>query len=266
MITISDITDLMRERNSLEERLTAVSDELQGERRNRQEIQEVQENQNRRLVEANRQLTEANQELTSINEELQATNEEYMVSSEESQAATEEVETLNEELQATNEELETLNEELQSTIEELNTTNEDLHARTQELHDLADSSEEQHQESERARRRLDDAFVQAPVPTLVLRGTERAVEFANDSFERLVGRPRDELVDRTVEDAFPEAGEGLGEMLDRAYTAEAPRTLTAPAVRFDSTGVAADLTCKALLDADGRVEGVIVQVFEEIEE
>ena len=266
MLAISDITELVRERNNLEERLASVSDELQREKRERRETREAQETQNRRLVEANRQLTEANQELTSINEELQATNEEYMVSSEESQAATEEVETLNEELQATNEELETLNEELQSTIEELNATNEDLHARTQELHDLADSSEEQHQESERARRRLDDAFMQAPVPTLVLRGEERAVEFANDSFERLVNRPGDELVNRPVGEAFPEAGEELEKMLDQAYTAETPRTVTAPSVQFDSTGVTSDLTCKALLDADGRVEGVIVQVFEEVEE
>ena len=266
MISISDISDLVRERNRLEERLEAASAELERVRREKQEAQEAQEAQNRRLVEANRQLTEANQELTSINEELQATNEEYMVSSEEAQAATEEVETLNEELQATNEELETLNEELQSTIEELNTTNEDLHARTRELHDLADSSEEQHRESEEARRRLDDAFMQAPVPTLVLRGPERTVEFVNESFERVIGRPADELEDRPVGEALPGAGEGFREMLDRVYAAEEPHTATALSVELDSAGAVFNLYGGALLDTAGRVEGVVIQAFGEPEE
>ena len=266
MISISDISDLVRERNGLEERLEAASAELERVRREKQEAQEAQGAQNRRLVEANRQLTEANQELTSINEELQATNEEYMVSSEEAQAATEEVETLNEELQATNEELETLNEELQSTIEELNTTNEDLHARTQELHDLADSSEEQHQESEKARRRLDDAFVQSPVPTLVLRGPERTVEFVNESFERVMGRPADELVDRPVGEALSGTGEGFQEVLDRVYAAEEPYTATAPSIELDSTGAVFDLYGGPLLDATGRVEGVVIQAFRKLEE
>ena len=108
-----------------------------------------------RLIERNHRLEEANRELGQLNHDLQAAHDESLVNTEEAQAATEEVETLNEELQATNEELETLNEELQATVEELNTTNDDLQARATELQELAQSREDDRQQTEEARRKAE---------------------------------------------------------------------------------------------------------------
>jgi two-component system CheB/CheR fusion protein len=177
IVTVSDVTDVVRARLELEERLASTTEDLERFRNEAREERERHEAQNRRLVETNRQLAETNQELTGLNEELQVTNEQYFISSEESQSAAEEVETLNEELQATNEELETLNEELQATIEELNTTNEDLNARSAELQQYARDSEEE-------RARLSAIIESMSEAVLVVDGAGRAV-LTNVAYQRL---------------------------------------------------------------------------------
>jgi two-component system CheB/CheR fusion protein len=176
IVTVSDVTDMVRARLELEERLVSTADELERVRNEAREERERHEAQNRRLVETNRRLAETNQELTALNEELQATNEQYLISSEESQSAAEEVETLNEELQATNEELETLNEELQATIEELNTTNEDLNAQSAELQEYGRYNEEE-------RARLYAIIESMSEAVLVVDGAGRTV-LTNAAYQR----------------------------------------------------------------------------------
>lgn len=177
IVVVSNVTDLVRARLELEERLASAIAGLERVRSEAQEERERHEAQNRRLVETNRQLVKTNQELASLNEELQATNEQYLISNEEAQSVTEEVETLNEELQATNEELETLNEELQATVEELNTTNEDLNAQSKELQEYAQASEE-----ERARlRAILESMSEA---VLVVNAAGRTV-LMNTAYQRL---------------------------------------------------------------------------------
>ncbi len=68
-------------------------------------------------------LTALNEQLQTANEELQSAQEELITTNEELQSTNEELETTNEELQSTNEELETMNEELRSTNNELEITN-----------------------------------------------------------------------------------------------------------------------------------------------
>ena len=179
IVVVSNVTDMVRARLELEERLASVTAELERVRNEVQEERERHEAQNRRLVETNRQLAKTNQELTSLNEDLQATSEQYLISSEEAQSATEEVETLNEELQATNEELETLNEELQATIEELNTTNEDLNAQSTELQEYTRASEEE-------RARLQTILESMSEAVLVVNAAGRTV-LTNAAYQRLFG-------------------------------------------------------------------------------
>lgn len=168
MIFIQDITNLVRTRSDLAQRLQSVTAELEQEK-----------SLNERLAQTNRQLDEGNQELTRVNEDLQTANEELLLSTEEAQAATEEVETLNEELQATNEELETLNEELQATIEELNTTTDDLQARSLELQSLA-------RDSEREQERLEAILDSMDIAVLVVDAAGQDA-FANATYQRMFG-------------------------------------------------------------------------------
>jgi two-component system CheB/CheR fusion protein len=172
MIVVHDVTQEARERRRLEERVEALSAEVEAFRREAEAEAARLGLHNERLVETNRRLEEANRELIALNEQLQKAYEGSLVSTEEAQAAYEEVETLNEELQATNEELETLNEELQATIEELNTTNEDLQSRSAELEEMAREREEERQESEAEWRHLQAALegIGAPVLTVDERG------------------------------------------------------------------------------------------------
>jgi PAS domain S-box-containing protein len=211
----------------------------------------------------NRRLEEANKELTELNQEMQASYEEALLSTEEAQASTEEVETLNEELQAANEELETLNEELQATIEELNTTNDDLLARSAELQELARIREEEQQKiSEASRRRLQDILTQAPSMIAVLAGPEHVFELANPNYLRGMGRTEEQILGKTIRQAFPELeGQGLYEALDQVYETGEPYVATEASVRLDREGAAEefffDLTFWPLRNPEGEIEGVI---------
>ncbi|WP_413172274.1 chemotaxis protein CheB [Anabaena azotica] len=69
------------------------------------------------------------QELTSTKDYLQSIIEEQQASNQDLKAANEEILSSNEELQSTNEELETAKEEIQATNEELNTINDELQRR-----------------------------------------------------------------------------------------------------------------------------------------
>nr|MBA4116364.1 PAS domain-containing protein [Rubrobacter sp.] len=235
VVVVNDVTEAVRERMGIEERLETVNADLERVGREAQEQKERQEAVNRRLIEANRQLAEANLELTTVNEELQATNEQYVVADEETQAATEEVETFNEELQATNEELETLNEELQATIEELNTTNEDLNARSVELQRLAAESEDHYRTSEDSRGRLQEILRQVPSMVAILRGSDHVFEFVNPSYVRLSGRSEGRLIGRPLQEVFP-ANESLHELLDRVHETGEPQVAAETPVRFDRSG------------------------------
>lgn len=216
MLVAYDITGLVQSRLALEQRLHAVTTELERVKREQAAENERREQLTRRLVQTNQQLVEANQELTSTNEELRTTNEEFMLSTEEAQAATEEVETLNEELQATNEELETLNEELQSTIEELNTTNDDLQARSLELQDMARITEE-----ERARL---EAILSSMGSALLVVSRDGALLLTNAAYERLFGGPQATFVARDEDghilppEATPRERAARGESFSMEFT------------------------------------------------
>lgn len=190
-VVIHDVSEAVRERSALEERLEEMRKDFERFRREAEAETSRHEIHNKRLIETNRQLDEANRELTALNEDLSVATEESLLSTEESQATTEEVETLNEELQATNEELETLNEELQATVEELNTTNDDLQSRSAELQDLARARNQERQESERSRMLL-EATLRSMSDAVLAVGPEEDTLFCNEAFIETFGEVRDD--------------------------------------------------------------------------
>jgi two-component system CheB/CheR fusion protein len=159
-----------------------LSAELAEARRARENLEKGTQ----RLTAGIRELEVANQDLAAQNTALQAANEVFAMNTEEVQAASEEVETLNEELQATNEELETLNEELQATVEELNTANEDLNARSLELQDLALTREQQREEAQIAKDRLEVVIASIGSALVVVDAHGRFL-LANRSYDEIMG-------------------------------------------------------------------------------
>jgi two-component system CheB/CheR fusion protein len=181
VIRTADVSQLVRLRNELDE---ATSQ--------RQQLS----NEFHRLELANEDLAVTNASLRAANEELQISNEEF-------QAAAEEVETLNEELQATNEELETLNEELQATIEELNAANEDLDARSRALEEAVLLSEQQRQQSDDARARLEAVLAgMSSADAVVVIDEEGEFVLANPAFIDTFGKSG-EFLQVQAEDGTP---------------------------------------------------------------
>jgi len=248
VVMINDITDIVENRHVLEERLEETQRDFEQFRSEVAEETSRRKGQNERLVETNRQLEEANRELNGLNDELRVTNEESMLSTEEAQAAAEEVETLNEELQATNEELETLNEELQATVEELNVTNDDLQARSVELQDFARTREQERQESEKSRQRL-EATLRSMSDSVLAVGPEGEVLFCNDAFIETFGEIRDDESAAELLGNFAlldEKGEGLAHE-------KTPRVRAARGESFDMRFAVADEGgTRRLFDARAR--------------
>jgi two-component system CheB/CheR fusion protein len=193
VVLVSDVTEEVRRRRLLEERVESATLE---EQRLRAQIHQ--------LARTNEELLQANQDFAATALELRSANEEFMVGNQEMQAATEEVETLNEELQATNEELETLNEELQSTVEELNTTNDDLQARSLELQELAVSVESERKSSEVERARISTVLASMSDAVLVVDAQGQIVD-TNKAYQQTF-RDRGDLL---AEDGSPLPDEQL---------------------------------------------------------
>jgi PAS domain S-box-containing protein len=116
--------------------------------------------------------------------------------------------------------------------------------------------------AERAEHRIREVFTQAPAFLAVLRGPEHRFEFANDAYERLVGRRP--ILGRTVGDAMPEVLEqGFIELLDKVYTTGEPFIGRAIPVVLERTRgesreqLFLDFVYKALTGPDGAIEGIV---------
>ncbi len=126
-------------------------------------------------------------------EELRTVNEELLSANEEIRAANEEMTAANTEITAANEEIRAANEEILASNEELSESRKQL----MELYqDLAES----------------DAYFrnmvkQAPVGICIIRASDLFIEDVNTAYLELVGKPREELENRTIWDAIPEAAE-----------------------------------------------------------
>ncbi len=128
-------------------------------------------------------------------------------------------------------------------------------------------------DAERARARLYDQFMQAPVPVSIVVGKDLVFELANPEYVTMVGG-RD-LVGKTFLEAFPEVPPGapLHAMLLRVLETRERFSADEFHVRLDRDGRGPrdayfQFTCQPMKRADGTVEGIMtaaIDVTEQVE-
>ena len=126
------------------------------------------------------------EELRTVNEELLSANEEIRAANEEMTAANEEITAANEEIRAANEEITASNEELSESRQQLLELYQDL------------------SESDNYFRSM---VKQAPVGICIIRAEDLFIQDVNTAYLEIVGKKRDELANRTIWEAIPEAAE-----------------------------------------------------------
>lgn len=127
------------------------------------------------------------------------------------QVTNEELAAANEELSAANEELAASNEELASTIEELTATNDELAESQHILQTLNNSLTE-------SETRLRSVIDQAPMGVCIIQARDLMIEDVNDAYLQLVGKQRQEVENRTIWDAIPEAAVAYALIMDNVVT------------------------------------------------
>jgi PAS domain S-box-containing protein len=117
---------------------------------------------------------------------------------------------------------------------------------------------------------LRDLFVQAPIALSILRGPDHVVEIANEEILKLWGKTFDEVINKPVFEAIPEArNQGYEDLLNGVFTTgkrvvihESPITL----IRYGKQeNFFIKLTYEALREEDGKISGIMV-LAEEITE
>ncbi|MBC4019350.1 PAS domain-containing protein [Siccirubricoccus deserti] len=114
------------------------------------------------------------------------------------------------------------------------------------------------------RERLVQMFEQAPGIIAMTEGPEHVFVLSNAATRTLTGR--DDMVGKTVREAHPELkGQGILEMLDRAYTTGKPCRGEAVPVQLNRRpGEPAeerfiDIICQPVFGEDGRVSGIFIE-------
>ncbi|HEX3765528.1 MAG TPA: PAS domain-containing protein [Kofleriaceae bacterium] len=110
---------------------------------------------------------------------------------------------------------------------------------------------------------LHDAFVQAPVALVILRGPHHVVEVVNERTCAMWGRTRDQVQDRPLFDALPElAGQGFRELLDTVWRTRQPYVGTEVPIELVRGGnrerLHVTFVYQPMFAADGTVDSVIV--------
>jgi PAS domain S-box-containing protein len=120
-------------------------------------------------------------------------------------------------------------------------------------------------EAERQREWLHSLFMQAPTAIAIMRGPRYVIELANPLVCRIWGRRPEQVLDKPLFDALPEAaGQGVEELLDGVLTTGVPYVGTELPVRLARLEGGAieevyfNFVYEPLRDARGQVWGVIV--------
>ena len=176
----------------------------------------------------------------------------------------EKVQSLNKELAVLNEELRTTNEELaeaKKALEKLNSElDERVQGRTKELK-LAQ------QETERQRRILNDLFMEAPAPIVILDGEEMVYQLVNPAYQQIF--PGRELLEKPLIEALPELiGTQIPAILDKVYrTGETfvARELPLMMARYEGEPLQEiywTFTYQARRNQQGNINGILVFAHE----
>ena len=116
------------------------------------------------------------------------------------------------------------------------------------------------------RRRWRDLLLQTPAGIAILRGPEHRFEWVNNDYLRLVGRPLDTIVGRTVLEAIPEVeGQIYVELLNNVYRTGEPFTGHESLLQLDlGDGTRGDVYMNfvylATRDVAGEIDGIFVHV------
>jgi PAS domain S-box-containing protein len=103
----------------------------------------------------------------------------------------------------------------------------------------------------------------APQPLVALEGPDHVIRYLNAAFAELAGHPAGALIDRPFAEAIPqEHGEQLVEVLDRVYRTGRAETLAEQEQDHHSPSVFWSYAAWAVLGADGRPTGLLVQVVD----
>ncbi|HVR05627.1 MAG TPA: PAS domain-containing protein, partial [Solirubrobacteraceae bacterium] len=110
---------------------------------------------------------------------------------------------------------------------------------------------------------LHDAFEQAPVALVILRGPSHVVEVVNERACAMWGRTRDQVQDRPLLDALPEiASQGIAELLETVSQTRAPYVGTELPVGLVRGGkrelIYFTFVYQPMLGTEGLVDSVIV--------
>ncbi len=115
------------------------------------------------------------------------------------------------------------------------------------------------------RDRLVEVFQRSPSFIAVLRGPEHIYELVNDNYCLLIGRPAQNILQRSVREVLPELeGQGFFELLDRVYaTGEAYVGKDTPVLLQSQPGQSpvehfVDFIFQPTRAADGTVDGIFV--------
>ena len=106
----------------------------------------------------------------------------------------------------------------------------------------------------------------SPQPMVAVEGTTHIVRHLNASFARLVGKERTELIGRPFAEAVPEGEKnGCLPLLDRVYRTGAPEILVEQEHCHTTPAVYWSYSVWAILGADERPVGVVIQVTDTTE-
>jgi PAS domain S-box-containing protein len=118
------------------------------------------------------------------------------------------------------------------------------------------------------RRRWRELLLQTPASIAVLRGPEHRFEWVNPDYARLVGRPAETLVGKTVLELFPEVeGQIYIQLLDEVYRTGEPFVGYESVLQLNrGDGTARDLYLNfvyaATRDVAGRIDGIFAHIID----
>ena len=117
-------------------------------------------------------------------------------------------------------------------------------------------------QTEENERILRNIILRAPVAMCILKGPEFVIEIANDLMFRLWGRDRQELANKPIFEALPEArDQGFEEILERVYTTGESFSAEAVPISLPRDGgiemVFVNFLYEAFRGADGSISGVM---------
>jgi PAS domain S-box-containing protein len=117
------------------------------------------------------------------------------------------------------------------------------------------------------RRRWRELLAQTPAAIAVLRGPEHTFQWVNPDYARLVGRPAESVLGRTVQEAFPEVeGQVYVDLLNGVYRTGKPFVGYEVPLHLEGSDGPMDLYLNFLYaatrDVDGEIDGVFAHIID----